>query len=187
MKKIAFLLILFSMFHVGRAQDNNIFSFPIDTSSGKISFEKVYELPGVSKDEIYARIKIWIAEIYNSSTSVINMDDKEAGIIKVKGVNVKNKVENGLKFNQYTHYDLCLYVKDYKYKGVLDNLGFQTDVSGNLDHITPLEMPMFFTKDSEQMKYYEYRKNWGDEIKAMVDGLFTSLSRQMKGKSKMDF
>lgn len=43
--------------------------------------ESVIEMPGLSKDQIYAATKIWIAETFRSAKAVTQDDDKEAGRI----------------------------------------------------------------------------------------------------------
>ena len=50
---------------------------------------QVFEVEGKSKDEIHSIINQWVAENYNSANNVIQMNDKEAGTIIVKGVTDK--------------------------------------------------------------------------------------------------
>ena len=59
---------------------------------------KVVEVPGASKDEIFVRASSWMAETFNSSKSVTQYSDKEAGIIKGKYV---------IDFPQLTAQGLC--------------------------------------------------------------------------------
>lgn len=47
---------------------------------------KVVDVPGVSKDELFVRASSWMVETFNSSKSVTQYSDKEAGIIKGKYV-----------------------------------------------------------------------------------------------------
>jgi len=46
-------------------------------------YEQIIEVPGVSKDELYARVNAWFVETFNSAESVIEFQDKEIG--KVMG------------------------------------------------------------------------------------------------------
>lgn len=50
------------------------------------TFERVVEVPGYSKDQIYSSTKIWIAENFKSAKSVIELDSKEDGIIIGNGI-----------------------------------------------------------------------------------------------------
>src|SRR4030067_1436563 len=45
------------------------------------SIERVVDVPGHTKDQIYNATKIWIAETFHSAKAVIENDDKEAGRI----------------------------------------------------------------------------------------------------------
>lgn len=46
-----------------------------------ISFEKVIQVDSVKKNDIYNGLKEWIGMNYRSAKSVIEVDDKEAGLI----------------------------------------------------------------------------------------------------------
>ena len=50
------------------------------------SFEKIIEIPNVTKDEIYVKSNSWFVETFNSAESVIEYQDKEAGKIMGKYV-----------------------------------------------------------------------------------------------------
>lgn len=45
------------------------------------SYSLIIDAPGISKDELFVDINRWFAYEFNSSESVINYQDKEAGII----------------------------------------------------------------------------------------------------------
>lgn len=46
---------------------------------------KVIETPGQSKDKIYNATRVWFSESFKSSKAVIDLEDKEQGIIIGKG------------------------------------------------------------------------------------------------------
>ena len=78
---------------------------------------KVVEVPGASKDEIFVRAASWMAETFNSSKSVTQYSDKEAGIIKGKYV---------IDFPQLTAQGLCdatitIECKDEKCRLIIDD------------------------------------------------------------------
>ena len=43
--------------------------------------QKVFEVPGLGKDEIFEQSKIWIAKTFKSSKAVIEYENKERGVI----------------------------------------------------------------------------------------------------------
>jgi hypothetical protein len=50
------------------------------------TFEKIFDAPGYSKDQIFERSKIWIAENFKSAKAVVEYENKEAGTIIGNGV-----------------------------------------------------------------------------------------------------
>ena len=74
------------------------------------SFEKIIEIPNVTKDEIYVKANSWFVETFNSAESVIEYQDKEAGKIMGKYVfsyteglyfyNVKQTISIDIKDNR---------------------------------------------------------------------------------------
>jgi Domain of unknown function (DUF4468) with TBP-like fold len=48
------------------------------------SYEKIIEVPNLSKDEIYIKANAWFVEEFKSAESVIQFQDKEAGKIMGK-------------------------------------------------------------------------------------------------------
>ena len=46
----------------------------------------VYDIPNVSKNQIFDSAKLWIAENFRSAKNVIDLEDREGGIIIAKGI-----------------------------------------------------------------------------------------------------
>jgi len=77
---------------------------------------------GKSKTQIYSDTKLFISEFWNSSQDVIQNDDKEGGVIVVKGV-TKIFIKYGLSgYLYYYGYTVKFLSKDNKYKIILDNV-----------------------------------------------------------------
>jgi len=81
---------------------------------------KVFEVADKNKSEIFSSINKWISINYNSAKNVIQMNDKEAGTIIIKGI---NEVECDVDFNKniYTYnfvlnHTIEVNVKDNKYR-----------------------------------------------------------------------
>jgi hypothetical protein len=49
-------------------------------------FEKIFEAPGNSKDQIFDGSKVWIAEKFRSAKAVLEYENKEAGTIIGNGM-----------------------------------------------------------------------------------------------------
>lgn len=74
MKKIIFLIATFLPV-----------SILADDQNQPIKFEKVYEVAGLSKDQIYDGARQWFAISFKSANAVIQYEDKAAGTIIGKG------------------------------------------------------------------------------------------------------
>jgi len=75
-----------------------------------------------TKSEIYTDTKLFIAETWNSAQSVIQNDDKEGGVILVKGI---TKVSTFFQLNphDYTYkYTVKFFQKEGRFKIVLDEV-----------------------------------------------------------------
>ena len=81
----------------------------------------------LDKKTIYSLTKLFISEKFKSANYVIQNDDKDAGIIVVKGACQKNTT---FVLNDYTYsysFTIIFRIKDNKYKITLDfvrNAGF---------------------------------------------------------------
>ena len=53
--------------------------------SGKYAYREVISVEGVPASELYARAKAWVARAYESAKVVIDLDDKDAGRLVIKG------------------------------------------------------------------------------------------------------
>lgn len=91
---------------------------PIDEETQKVTFIDVSEVSGVSQDEIYSKVKTWIASNFRSSKSVIDLDDREGGKIIIKGnIDVGDVKDVMTTFDGgYYNFVMTILMKDGKYK-----------------------------------------------------------------------
>jgi len=102
---------------------------------------------GKSKSEIYSSINRWVSVNYNSANNVIQMNDKEAGIMIVKGINTltydnptrklyPNVKQVPSQFELLLNHLLEIKVRDNKYRLIytinsISRLTTQSDLKGN--------------------------------------------------------
>jgi len=92
--------------------------------SGSIIYSGVVTVDSVKKDELYVRAKKWFVDTYNSAKNVLQMEDKEAGIIVGKGLfDIPYSLFIGSSIVSVSH-TIKIYTKDGKYKYEV------TDISG---------------------------------------------------------
>jgi hypothetical protein len=133
MKKL--LIGLFLIPAICKAQDSLLYHvFPL--KDGIITYEKIIEIPGVSKDDLYNRAKSWALPFYSSQKDALQTDDKEAGLLAYKGffsqiffpprvMGVKVEYDN----REYWEIVKIL-VKDGKAKIVVSNIHVEVDSKG---------------------------------------------------------
>jgi hypothetical protein len=83
-------------------------------------FEYIFALDSLSKDEAFAKGKLWIAESYNSAESVITFEDLETG--SVKGTAIGSALTEVDYFERSFKYSLSIYFKENKTKLVFSNV-----------------------------------------------------------------
>ena len=179
MRKIFFLFIAIVISTELSAQDKLLGILPL--KEGKVTYTDVVQLQGVTKEEMYNRVKLWFVETYNSSKDVIQIDDKERGEIIGKGcfravwnlrfytaqsMNVWKTIKIQLK-NDSFRYEIT----DFR----LNNVFFPTQNTSVSDLGVPLEQ---WNKghDSNNRRFYP-------KINNEMTALISSLEKAMKTKT----
>jgi hypothetical protein len=102
------------------------------------AWDEIIELDGQSKDQIYSKTKLYVADTWKSANDVIQNDDKEAGLILLKGSTMQNLVYQTLDHKYYFSYTIKLYQKDDKARMTIDNVNCtNVIVTGNYDWAKP--------------------------------------------------
>ena len=87
-----------------------------------LSFEKVIQADSIKKDAIYNGLKEWVGMNFRSAKNVIEIDDKEAGMLLLRPVSdYKMKGLPYLGFEGYLKYTIKLNIKDGRFKVVITN------------------------------------------------------------------
>jgi len=130
MKKIINIILLAILINtVSLSQD-----FPIDEKTGEICFTEIIEVDSLNKSDLYLRAREWFANSFISANNVIQMDNKDAGIIVGKGT---FEVYTSLLMRQhagYVHFTIKIYIKDYKYKYEITNIYHEPGASKITTH-----------------------------------------------------
>lgn len=72
-------LFLLCLLACGLRAAGQVSPLPTDSASGKITFQGVVPVPGVSQLELYSRAREWFAATFGSSKTVLEMDDRVSG------------------------------------------------------------------------------------------------------------
>lgn len=117
-----------------------------------------------TKAQIYSDTKMFISETWRSTKDVIQNDDKENGIILIKGLAVRNIVAmNGRYIYTYV-YTVTFKQKDGKYKIILDNVHCVSaeESSGKFGSMNLIEP---FEGDN----YPDVGRQWGASKRKMIE------------------
>ena len=129
MKKTILLLLLFVPFFT--AQQGFSQDLPINEKTGKVSFENIVEVDGMSKIDLYLLAEEWFSKTFNSENSVIQMQDKEEGMIIGEG-NITayghfRNVESGVwKFT------VSFTAKEGRFRYVISDIYHETSVTSTI-------------------------------------------------------
>jgi hypothetical protein len=89
------------------------------------SFERIVEVAGYSKDQIYSSSKMWVAGNFKSAKSVMEYDNKEEGVIIGNGV-IAYPCSGGLSCmgtaNWKVPFTMRIDIKDQKFRITFSNI-----------------------------------------------------------------
>lgn len=162
MKNLILFSLIFLLSFVSFSQDN-------------FKWDKINSITK-SKDELYTLTKMYIAETWNSAQDVIQNDDKDAGVIVVKGLCIKSQFFQ-LNNHKWTFsYTIKFQFKDNKYRIIVDNVYCQSARCEQYDW--PL-MPVADTYPTEkgfrqtsltEQKYLEIMSLLKNDLQSIIDG-----------------
>jgi hypothetical protein len=96
---------------------SSLLSFGQNTIDKDVIFESTK-----NKDLLYTNAKMFIAENFKSANDVIQLDDKENGVILVKGVVSENIVVAVQSLTYYFSFTMKIMIKDNKYRIIIENI-----------------------------------------------------------------
>jgi hypothetical protein len=175
MKKIFILIFALFISQEIFAQDKLLGILPL--KEGKVTYSDVIQLQGVSKDEMYKRVKLWFNENDKSNKDVIQLEDKDNGEIIGKGsfrakwnfrfytvlsMNVWKTIKIQIK-NDSLKYE----ISDFR----MNNYFFPTQITSLADTSVPLEA---WNKghDANNKRFYPRINN---QMIALINSLETAI------------
>lgn len=96
---------------------------------------------GKTKSDLYTLTKIWVAKTFVDANNVIKMDDKDAGVLILKGnsnVHVKGSFGTGVGYDGACWYTITFYLKDEQCVYTIEGIGsreypLQTEMKSKRD------------------------------------------------------
>lgn len=115
MKKIIFFFLLILPFFLN-AQELKYGAGAVPVKNGVVVFTIIGKADRATKDQLYTRAKMALAEMFVSAKDVIQMDSRDDGIIIVKGKTEIITNSFMAKIKDIMSFTLKISVKDGKYK-----------------------------------------------------------------------
>ena len=134
-----------------------------------------------SKSEIYSSINKWVSVNYTSANDVIQMNDKEAGIMIVKGLNSLNFLNPTrviypktkaipLKNKLLLNHLLEIKVKENKYRLIYTITGIIESTPLNSMHLNPNTLDCINLNKSTNESIAEFNNFWKEHFKNSLMG-----------------
>lgn len=179
MKKIFAVFLFFSVFVITvEAQDS--------TRVDPVTFSKVVQAEGMTKDALYSSIHDWFIANYKSANDVMVTSDKEGGLIVGKGVIIYDYGKTTYScYKGYIKYTIRVTIKDNRYKVELENF-YHTVNLGNSAACALGDITTAAIYTDKGIAKSLHNTVWAD-IKAKLDkfsnDIYSSIEEQTK-KSK---
>lgn len=117
-------------------------TLPINKETGKIIYTEVVSVDSsLNRGKLYNNAKEWFTKIYKSSKEVIQLDDKEKGIIIGKGIiPVYYQYLGTSTQDGYINYTISVIVKDGRFKYEITDFYHEPHLIGGNNYGTAEEM-----------------------------------------------
>lgn len=143
----------------------------------ELTVQKVYDVPGFKKDQIYSQTKIWIAENFKSAKAVIEHDDINSGTLIGNGILPYpcSGMDCIAKGNWKVPFKMKVDVKDNKFRLTFTNLmiSIPSSYDTTFGYRAGTENPLWMQSDMDVIK---------PKLLAFGDEIVSSLSTASKDK-----
>ena len=191
MKNLKFIILLVTMFPVvtyGQVIDE----LPTD-ENGRINFSGVVQVDSVTAKELHLRSKQFFVDIFKSANDVIQMDDKEAGIIVGKGFNdIYIKIlANPVAVQMW--YSIKIQCRDGRYKYEIYDISFrnypsQYAASSSSPAEPTFDKKTYFKKNGEPRDVNEkYKIEMTSNIDMLINSLKATMNKPGTSNKKDDW
>ena len=164
-----------------------LLSITLCTAQTDFKWEKVDSIPK-TKLQIYSETKMFIAEYWKSAQNVIQNDDKDAGMILVKGINVQSMFFQ-LNDHKWTYsYTVKFLMKDGKYKITIDNVACISAICGSyswpkIEACDTCEFPGYWKTSLSEKRYTELLTSLKSDLQSIFDNYQTSIKKTTSSNS----
>jgi hypothetical protein len=162
--------------------------FPLDDKTGLITFSDVLHYDGKTKEELYTILRMWFAKTFVSANHVIQMEDKDAGILVGKALTkVFHKTLLVVHDHGHIIYTMSIYVKDNRFKYEINNFYHEGNPINSVPDYGRCE-DMINTKHktmgiSNQKMYNQYLNKLMSDMEELVKDLKAHMDIEINRES----
>ena len=179
MKKVIFTAISLMILTLGYSQDN-------------FKWEKIDSI-SKNKNEIYSLTKMFIGETWKSAQDVIQNDDKEGGMVLVKGLSIQSLYFQANDHRWTFSYTVKFLFKDNKYRVIIEDVFCKSARCGQYEwpHMPvadtyPTEKGLKTTGVNEE-RYLEIMTSLKKELQSIVDRYESYLKKATSNGNNGDW
>jgi hypothetical protein len=156
---------------------------PIDSVTGKITYMEIVGVDSSLKtNELFNNAREWFAKTYISSNEVIQLEDKEQGVIIGKGIiPVYYKYMGNNTQDGYMNYTISVYLKDGRYKYELTDFSHEPHLIGGNNYGSAEEM-----LNTNKVGYQKILNNMLNQMNIKVNEVIKSLKLAMGKKNSFN-
>lgn len=103
---------------------------------GGMQFIRVIEAPGKNKNDLYVTLMESVTNVYKDSKSVIDVKDRELGLIIIKGIFMSATYSWGVSTTLQSEHILKIEIKDGKCRLTLTIPSIRTTIVNTTNHLT---------------------------------------------------
>ena len=183
---VLLLLVLFFLALNVKSQPGYL-ELPIDSITNKITYTNVVHTDStLLTEDLFTLARIWFAETFRTSRAVIQMEDKQSGVligkaevpILYKSLGVTHDLQNVL-------FTLSLYFKDGRYKYEVTDFIYQQQSPSPLIEFNDIPFEyIYFNKDLGVRKYNKKtRLSFVSQLDTQIKLILNDLTSSMKKKN----
>jgi hypothetical protein len=175
MKNIFYLLLFISTFPT-KAQNKFEIILPIDSNTNRITYDTIINSRNIGKDTIFTKLEEWISLNYKSTNDVVQLKDKSAGIIIIKGIFPDIQFP-GLASGRDVRHTAIFRVKDSKVRLTITN--FQ-NVFPTIDKSVEIEITDKWQSTMYPNQRLPFQVNLNKRIMKYIQEVNTMLNNREK-------
>ena len=155
--------------------------------NGNVLMQEVITADGKTTNDLYNAAKLWFGDAYNSSQDVLQVDNKEEGLIMGKAFKeITVPLALGSVQEARLWYSIKLDIKEGKYRLSLYDLFFQPKGDYGYTDKRPIEMWFGEKGVRKNGKIRKMTQVMRDEVNTTFEALKKSMDKKMNETKKVD-